>query len=704
MKRMIDRDISWIYFNRRILQEAQREEVPLLERLKYLGIYSNNLDEFFRVRVSAMKRVVEYATSMEREPTGACERDQDPLVAAYRLREIARLTYDYSMEFDATFETLKRLLAEERIFLIDETQLNAQQRDYIHTVYRNDLNSVTYPLILTQGAQVGELTDSSIYLAVRMANRAQTREDFALIELPTGEFDRFIELPTAQGEDCILFLDDMVRCCLPLIFAGLGYDTFEAYTLKFTRDAEMALEGDVEEGLVEKVARGVKQRKKGEPIRLVYDRRMPEAMLRYFEQIFVIDSYDTCVGGGRYHNMKDLMDFPHCHREDLRFAPQPPVEIPEMGAAESLLALIRRQDLYLHYPYHSFSNYLRLLREAALSPEVEQIRTTVYRLAKDSQVVKALICAARHGKRVTVAVELMARFDEASNIHWSRKMQEAGIEVLFGMEGQKVHCKLTSIALHDGTAISCVSTGNFHEGNARSYTDVTLLTANPALGAEVCRVFDLIRCPTQTVEFHHLWVSPHTMRQGLMARIDREIAHAQAGRPAYILCKINHITDTKMVRKLYAAARAGVKLHLMVRGNCSLVPSEVPNGNLQVRGIIDRYLEHSRIVIFGNGGGDQEECWMGSADWMPRNLDHRIEVYVPVYDPKIKAELRRIVCYGLQDNQAARVVDGTDANTLYENGGAPFRSQRELYRYYQACHDGVAVADSEVLHEEPWAQ
>ncbi|HJB85227.1 MAG TPA: RNA degradosome polyphosphate kinase [Candidatus Alistipes merdigallinarum] len=672
--KLLDRDLSWMYFNHRILQEAQRENVPLLERLKFLGIYSNNLDEFFRVRVSTMKRMAEYHSA-----------SQSPVSAAKELREITELTRLYSEEFDETFDRLKERLKEEHIHIIDESQLTSKQQQYIRMVYQNDLNSATYPLIMTQGSQLNELTDSSIYLCVKMARydavAGRSVRDLALIELPTKEFDRFIVLPSENDEISIIFLDDVVRFCLPFIFAGLGYESFEAYTLKFTRDAELELDGDIDEALVEKVARGVRRRRKGEPIRLVYDRNMPEEMLRYLKLRFMIDRYDACVGGSRYHNMKDLMSFPDCGRRDLKFADRDPVPVPALNTLNSSLDLIRRHDFFLHYPYHSFSNYIKILREAALSRDVHSIKTTVYRLAKNSKVVKALICAAKHGKRVTVMVELLARFDETSNINWSKKMQDAGIQVFFGIEGLKVHCKLTHIGSSKGD-VACISTGNFHEGNARSYTDITLMTADKNIVREVDQVFEFIRQPYKTITFEHLIVSPQQMRTKLFSLIDKEIENAIRGKMAYIMCKVNHITDPKMVQRLYDASAAGVDVRLLVRGNCSLVSGQgVLSDRIEIRGIIDRYLEHARILIFCNGG--DERYYIGSADWMPRNLDSRIEVYAPVYDPKIQAELKRIVEYGLEDNQAARIVDGTGANRLYDDGRPPFRSQEQLDYYYR---------------------
>ncbi len=677
---ILPRDVSWIYFNHRILQEARRGNVPLLERFSFLGIYSNNLDEFFRVRVSALRRIVQY------EPAGSAPREE----AIRQLRSLGRLTKRYFREFEEVFEEVKAGLRNEGIHLIDETQLSPAQTQYIRQVYRNDLNSATYPLITSRGARMPDLTDSGIYLAVKLIHdkkrAGEAKTDFALIELPTRSFGRFITLPEEEdGRTCILFLDDAVRFCLPYIFAGLGYDRFEAYAFKFTRDAEIELYNGMGEKLIDKIARGVRNRRKGEPVRFAYDRSMPADLLRHVKRQLNIDRYDTSDGGARYHNMKDLMGFPKGGRADLHFKPQPPLLMPLFRPYASTLELIRRQDHLLHYPYHSFSTYIRILREAALSPEVTAIKTTVYRLARDSKVVEALICAARHGKRVTVMVELMARFDESSNINWSKKMQDEGIEVIFGIEQLKVHAKLTHIASRKGD-VACVSTGNFHEENAKVYTDVTLCTAHPGLVEEVDRVFAYIREPEAPMAFEHLVVAPSHLRRRIEELIDEQIALARAGGEALIRGKINHITDEGLVAKLYEASAAGVQMRFLVRGNCSVTTGiRGLSENIAIRGIIDRYLEHSRILIFGRG--EAQRYYIGSADWMPRNLDHRVEVYAPVYDPRIREQLARVIEYGLRDNQAARVVDGSGENRFYEDGQEPFRSQERLYDHYKNQRD-----------------
>ena len=671
----VERDVSWMYFNQRILLEAEKESVPLLERLSFLGIYSNNLDEFFRVRVATLNRIIEYEDKKIRQERGR---------AIETFKEINRLNNLYSADFEKTFQKVDNALKENGIWLVNENELNAEQEAFITQLYHYRLNGATTPLFFSSFEQLHDQPDEEIYLAVELRDGSVAKKGspkYALIDLPVKEFGRFVRLPDADGKICLIFLDDVVRFCLPFIFAGTPYTDFEAYTFKFTKDAEMELDTDLRNSVMQKISKGVKSRKKGEPIRLVYDADMPVRMMRHLSRMLHIDRWDTQVAGGRYHNMKDLMKFPDCGRKELKYKLLQPILKSDFMMGGSLLDAIREKDRFLHYPYHSFSSFLRLLREAAISPEVSSIKMTLYRLAKDSKVVKTLMAAARNGKKVTVVIELMARFDEASNISWSKQMQDAGIKVVFGVEGLKIHSKLVYIGSKKGD-IACVSTGNFHEGNAAQYTDVAVMTARKKLVQEVNEVFDFIETPYVPREFKELLVSPNDMRNQLIARINKEIRNAKAGKPAYILGKVNHITDREMVRKLYAASAAGVKINLVVRGNCSLVTG-VPgiSENIRINGIIDRYLEHSRIFVFANGGN--ETYLIGSADWMPRNLDNRIEVMTPVYDPDIQRELKLIVAYGLQDTFQGRTVDGTGRNlpwTLEEGEG--IRSQRALYEHY----------------------
>lgn len=564
----VERDISWMYFNQRILLEAARPEVPLLERLTFLGIYSNNLDEFFRVRVATLNRIIEYDDKN-------IQKEQE--IAAHTLKQIGKLHNRYYEQFEETFASIMEELKKENIYVIKETEMNDEQKAFITSFYRNKLNGSTNPLFLNGPRQLDDQTDEDIYLAIRLLRKDEAgkikEKDYAVIQLPVGEFGRFIQLPESEGKTYLMFLDDVIRYCLPMIFVGMKYTDYEAYTFKFTKDAEMEIDSDLRTGVLQKISKGVKS-----------------------------------------------------------------------------------------------------------------IKMTLYRLAKDSKVVKALICAAKNGKKVTVVIELLARFDEASNINWSKRMQDAGIRVIFGVEGLKIHSKLVHIGTRHGDIV-CISTGNFHEGNARMYTDYTIMTAHRPIVREVNAVFDFIEKPYTPVNFKELLVSPNDMRKRLIALINKEIKNKEQGKDAYILAKVNHITDRALIEKLYEASAAGVKIELVVRGNCSLVPG-VPgvSENIHINGIIDRYLEHSRIFIFANAG--EERYYIGSADWMPRNLDNRIEVLAPVYDKEIQADLKRIVCYGFQDTAKGRIVDGMGTNRIWnfpftpplsEEMASLFRSQEKLY-------------------------
>ena len=670
----VDRDLSWMYFNRRILQEAAKPQVPLLERLSFLGIYSNNLDEFFRVRMATLGRIAECEDKSLRS-----EREH----ARQLIKQINKLNNKYAKEYEHAIHEVTRLLREENIFLLKEDELDEGQQLFVRQFYRQKLSGFVSPVWLSAVRQLTDETDENIYLAVKMQAEGRKSFDYALIALPVAECGRFVRLPDKESGSYLMYLDDVIRYCLPMIFSGLNYVFFKAYAFKFTKDAEMEIDNDLRNGMLQKISKGVKSRKKGDALRVIYDADMPKDLLKRVMNKLNLDKLDTVLGGGRYHNHKDLMSFPDCGRKDLKYPAWEPVVKPELDGNESLLKLIQKGDRFIHVPYHSFDYYIRVLQEAAVSKEVKSIKTTLYRLAKDSKVVKALICAARNGKKVTVVIELLARFDEASNIGWSKKMQDAGIHVIFGVEGLKVHSKITHIGMKTGNDITCISTGNFHEGNARMYTDYMLMTAARNVVHDVNSVFIFIEKPYSPVRFKELLVSPNEMKQKFVKLINDEIKNKQAGKPAYILVKINHITDTAMVKKLYEASANGVPVKLLVRGNCSLMTGiSGVSDTICINGIIDRFLEDSRIFIFAAGGEDK--TFIGSADWMPRNLDNRVEVVTPVYDPLIKADLRKVIEFGLRDNCQGSIVDGSGENRPWTTeNDVPFRSQEELYKSYK---------------------
>ena len=669
----IERDVSWMYFNHRILQEAEKQNVPLLERLSFLGIYSNNLDEFFRVRVASLNRLVDNENLSEKNRKAIKK----------TLKTVNRLNEEYSSEYTKAIKRVFAQLEEHHIRLLKETQLNDEQKQFLKRLYYDKLNGSTNPIWLSAIDDLNTLEDNRIYLVVKKTHTdSEHKVKYAVIKVPDRVYGRFISIPQSDGYDNIMYLDDVIRFCLPLIFIGTKPSTYEAYSFKFTKDAEMEVDNESDYGAMEKIALGVSSRKRGEPIRVIYDKDMPRDMQkRVFDRLNVRE-LDTSLAGGRYQNHRDLMSFPDCGHSDLKFPKWQPVMKPEFLSEESIFEQIRSKDRFIHVPYHSFDAYIRLLREAALRPSVKEIKTTLYRLAKDSKVVKALICAARNGKKVTAVVELMARFDEESNIKWSKRMQEEGVNVIFGVEGLKIHSKLLYIKTTKGD-IACVGTGNFHEGNARVYTDYLMMTARQGIVSEVAKVFDFIDRPFSPMRFKELLVSPNSMKTRILRLFDNEIKNAQEGKPAWVKIKINHITDPDVVNKIYAASRAGVRIDALVRGNCSVVPGiKDVSENIRIVGIIDRYLEHSRILIFCNN--DKPRYFIGSADWMPRNLVNRIEVLTPVYDEDMKKDLMRTIDFGLRDTTNGRIVDGKGTNEIQavKEGEKPFRSQEELHNMY----------------------
>lgn len=667
-KAYVERDVSWMYFNHRILQEAEKEFVPLLERLSFLGIYSNNLDEFFRVRVASLNRMLERKLDKDTEQQ-----------IKKSLKTINKLNESYSKEYTEAVDRVFEELETHKIRLVTEASLNDEQKDFLSQFFYDKLNGSVNPIWLSEIEDLTVLEDNRIYLIVEKCEKKDNKKKYAIVKVPDRIYGRWVKIPSSDGFDNIMYLDDVIRYCLPLVFLGFKESTYRAYSFKFTKDAEMEMDNDADFGTMEKIALGVNSRKKGEAVRVIYDHEMPREMQRKLRDRLNTKELDASLAGGRYQNHKDLMSFPDCGRKDLKYDKWTPIMKPEFISNESILDQIREKDRFIHVPYHNFNGYIRVLREAAIKPEVKSIKTTLYRLAKDSKVVKALITAARNGKKVTAVVELLARFDEESNIKWSKRMQEEGVNVIFGVEGLKIHSKLLYIESKKGN-IACIGTGNFHEGNAKIYTDYLMMTARPKIVNEVAKVFDFIDRPFSPFRFSELLVSPNSMKSRILRMLDTEIRNAGEGKEAWVKIKINHITDTDMVTKLYQASKAGVKIDIVIRGNCSLVPGiKGLSENIRCVGIIDRYLEHSRILIFANGG--KPRYFLGSADWMPRNLLNRIEVLTPVYDEELQADLMRTISYGMRDTTNGRIVDGKGTNNFVE--GEPFRSQQELYKEYK---------------------
>ena len=673
----INREISWLDFNERVLQEAMDETTPLIDRVKFMGIYSNNRDEFFRVRVATQRRVLNY--ELKNEILGN--------TTAEILEQISQIVENQELKFNQTWENIYIKLKEENIFLLDETQLNAEQGAFVHRYFSEQVRPVLFPLMLDKYTNLNTLKDATIHLAVVLKKKNDRNLYSALIAVPTDQMSRFIILPEDGNKQFIILLDDVIRFCLEDIFSVFGYNSYKAYTIKFTRDAEMDIDNDVSKSFLELMSESVKQRKKGEPVRFVYDEKIPETLLKLLMKKFNISKRDNVRAGGRYHNFKDFMGFPDLGRSDLRYPPFPPLQHPELPPHKSIIDVIREKDIMLHYPYQSFRYIIDLLREASIDPQVRAIKMTFYRAAEGSSLMNALINAARNGKEVTVFMELQARFDEEANIYWTNKLQEEGVKVIQTIPGFKVHSKLLQIRRNENGVnvyYANISTGNFNESTAKVYADDSLLTGNQDITTEVNKVFHLFESKFIMPTFDNLIVAPFNIRKFFLEMLDNEIKNAAAGKEAWAILKMNSISDKKIALKVYEAAQAGVKLKMIVRGICIIDPGEPEiTENLEAFSIVDRYLEHSRVFVFCNGG--DHKYFIASADWMPRNFDHRVEVVCPIMDTGIQNELMDMLQIQMKDNTQARYLRRINMNEYRKTKDPePHRAQFEIYDYLKA--------------------
>lgn len=670
----INREISWLSFNERVLQEAIDPNVPLIERIRFLGIYSNNMDEFFRVRVANIKRMVAIKKNIVQGYKGT---------SSDLLEEIRSIVIEQQKVFEQTYQSLVNELKEVSIFQVNEKTLSDAGRKLVQHYFHRDLKHVIVPIILDPNREFPKLRDKSIYLAVRLTMPGKKKPLFALVEIPSN-YPRFYQF-SEHGSDYFMLIDDIIRLNLDAIFAIFQAENLEAYTFKFTRDAELNLDDDLSVSFIEKIEKSLKNRKKGEPVRFVYDQRMPADLKNYLLKSLNLKSGSNAIPGGRYHNFKDFARFPDFGKTALIYPPQPAVHHPLFYRTHSFIKRVLEQDVLLHFPYQRFDHVVDLLREAAIDPKVQSIKINVYRVAADSQIMNALMSAVSNGKEVVVMLELQARFDEENNLYWAERLKEHGARVIYGIQGLKVHSKLLQIvrvSKNKEQAISFIGTGNFNEKTARIYGDLGLLTADPEINAEVKKVFRLLENNIERGIYKHMLVSPFNNRRKINALIQREIVLAQSGKPASICIKVNNLVDAKMIAKLYEASKAGVRIRMIIRGVCALVPQvKRVSENIEVISIVDRYLEHARFLIFENNG--DSTFILTSADLMERNLDKRIEVGVPVYDPALQEELRTIFETQWNDEVKARKVDKKQQNN-YRKASVehPIRSQDQLYRYY----------------------
>ncbi len=674
----IDREKSWLAFNARVLQEAADSRVPLLDRFRFLGIFSNNLDEFFRVRYAAIRRLQMEGKSGKKLLGG--------ITSDELLYDITDTVINQQAESLRILSSIEYKLKKHGIYIINENHVTERQKGFIKEFFLQKVSPELVTIILNDLAEFPLLKDTSGYLAVKLVIRDdQNNVRYAIIEIPST-INRFVELPSEGDKQYIIMLDDVIRLNLDGIFSLFDYQSISVHMIKITRDAELDVSGDMSKSLMEKISSGIKERRLGEPVRFVYDSEIESDTLNFFLEKMNIDATDSLIPGGRYHNRRDYMKFPDLGRTDLLYQKQPPLAVKGLSLEGSILDKIAQKDYLIHAPYQSFSYIIKFLREAALDPKVTTIKITLYRLANNSQIVSSLINAVKNGKRVVAQVELQARFDEESNIKYSRQMQEEGIELIFGIKGLKVHSKVCVIERLENGRIQrygFISTGNFNESTAKVYTDVTLLTAHQKILKEVEKVFEFLDINYKLHQYKHLIVSPHYTRKRFYKLIDREILNAIEGKEAYIYLKMNSLTDYGLINKLYEASQNGVVIRLIVRGICCLIP-QVPgvSDNIQAISIVDNFLEHSRIYIFSNAGAN--DIYISSADFMTRNIDERVEVTCPIYDEDIKQILMDVFEIGWKANVKARIHSAElDNQYVYNSEEEEFRSQYEMYKYYQ---------------------
>jgi polyphosphate kinase len=672
----IHRDISWLSFNYRVLQEAKDPAVPLLERLKFLAIYSNNLDEFFRVRVANNRNLVRVSRKTREEL------DFQPKVV---IKRILKIVDEQQEEFSDIFENqIIPQLSKHRISLKRRLQLGKKQRQFAEDYFNDHMLPFVQPVLLVKGKIYPFLNNASLYLTVFMADKEDGSKHYAIVKIPSEHLPRFIQLPSLNGRMVLIMLDDIVRHSLSAMFPG--YNILDTYSIKLTRDAELYIDDEYSGDLISKIRNSLTKRRVGPPSRFVYDREMPKELLQFLIETFKLKKEDLLVEG-RYHNNFDFFSFPDFGLEQLKNKPLPPLTYHALEDTPDFCGTLCKQDHLVYPPYHSYESVIRFFEEAAKDPLVTHIKATQYRVSRKSRIMNALIQAVKAGKQVFVFIEVKARFDEAANLRWGEKLEKAGVKVAYSLPGVKVHAKMALIRRQekDGPKFySYLSTGNFHEGTARIYCDFGLFTADERLMGEVTRLFNFLETNVRPLTvFQHLFVGQFNLRSNLERLIDREIKNAEKGKPAEIILKLNSIQDRKMIAHLYRASQAGVRIKMIVRGICSLVPG-VPgvSDNIEAISIVDRYLEHARVFIFHNKG--QEEIYLSSADCMQRNLSFRVETIFPVYDSAIRRQIKDVIDLQWKDNVKARILDATQCNEYRHNGNEiPLQSQLETYYYFK---------------------
>lgn len=683
----IPKEISWLSFNERVLQEADDPKNPLLDRIKFLGIFSNNLDEFYRVRVATLQRV---------------ERDKGPTerimgVPVRRLiKEVQEKVLRQAEHFNETSQRIFLELQQEGVHLVDERHLDEEQSRWVKEFFQTQVRPRLVPIVCHRNRELPTLRDQFIYLAVELTISNSKTPVYSFIEVPTDSLPRFCILPRRDGQDFVILLEDVIRFGLGEIFALLKPQQHRAWTVKITRDAEIEIEDDLGESFVDRVHRGLRKRRTGAPVRMIYDKGLPQPFLKFLLHKMKLEKEDNVIPGQRYHNFKDFIKFPSLGREHLIRRPVQPTAHPALQGHNSVFDAIDQRDILLHQPYHSFSTFIDFLREAAIDPHVTHIRMTAYRVSPTSSVLNALSNAVRNGKRVLVLIELLARFDEENNLEWVERLRQEGVEVITGVRGLKVHAKLCLVTRREGRSTiryATLGTGNFNEDTARLYTDHFLMTRDPDITSEVLRVFDFFRSNFKVADCKHLVVSPFQSRNHWRQLIRKEARNARCGHVAYIWIKLNNFTDEKSIDELLEASRAGVKIRLIIRSMNSLVCDTAGlSQNIEAVSLVGRYLEHSRFIIFGNAG--QPKAYITSGDWMPRNFDGRVEVACPVRDSRLVAELTDYFQMQWEDTVNSRIWDRALSNQRREPEGdsQPMNSHERIRAYIDAIAQQRAAA------------
>jgi polyphosphate kinase len=669
---LINREISWLYFNDRVLQEAADPTVPLIDRVRFLAIFSSNLDEFYRVRVATLTRLSNL-NDKAKEFLGYNPKKL--------LTQIKNLVVKQELKFNNLYENIiVKQLADEKIFLLNETQLNVTRGTFVKSYFRERLLSTLVPVMLDAHSPLPELRDRGIYFFVRLRKNKKTR--LALIEIP-DTVSRFLVLPETNNLKFIILLDDIIRYNLEDVFFIFEHDSIEAWSIQLTRDAELDLDQEVSEKFIDSLSKSLQKRKKGKPMRLQYDAEMPVDMLDFLVDKMGLGK-ESLIPGSRYQNFKDFIKFPNVGRPDLEYVKYPSLTVDDLSFGKSLMASVAKRDYLISTPYQSFDYVIHFLREAAIDPKVKEINLSVYRLAENSRVIHALINAAKNGKKVNCLVELRARFDEQNNIAWSNRLEEEGVNVIYGIPGYKVHskiCLVTRIEKGKPTYYAALSTGNFNEKTAQLYADHTLLTAGKRITSDLVQVFRSMNKGILPRDLKHLIVSPIDSRPAIYKMIDNEISNAKAKKPAYMILKMNSLADESLIAKLYQASKVGVKIQVIVRGMCCLVPGlKGISENITAISIVDKYLEHARVLIFANGG--DELTYLTSADFMTRNIDNRVEVGFPIFNEELRKEIRDMINLQLQDNTKAREINAGNTNKYHKTPSEVLtRAQIDIYNY-----------------------